>query len=111
MAADSPKMDKNLDASKLGDFFAQFEPKNNAEKILIYLKFITEELEVDPPNTDQVFTCFKMTGEKIPKAFAQAFYDTSSKHGYIDFNSATDISITIAGENHFNHGLKKKAPE
>ena len=111
ISADAPKLDKNLDTSKLGAFYGQFEPKNNAEKILIFLKFITEELGQENPNTDQVYTCFKKTGEKIPKAYAQAFYDTSSKHGYIDFNSATDISVTIAGDNHLNHGLKKKGGE
>lgn len=111
VSADAPKLDKNLDTSKLGAFYGQFEPRNNAEKILIFLKFITEELGQDSPNTDQVYTCFKKTGEKIPKAYAQAFYDTSSKHGFIDFRSATDIAVTIAGDNHFTHGLKKKGGE
>lgn len=108
---DSPKLDKNLDTSALGAFYGQFAPKNNAEKILIFLKFMTETLNIDSPNTDQVYTCFKATGEKIPKAFAQAFYDTSSKHGYIDFRTSTDMPVTIAGDNHFNHTLKKKAAE
>lgn len=111
ISADAPKLDKNFDTSKLGAFYGQFEPKNNAEKILIFLKFITEELGQENPNTDQVYTCFKKTGEKIPKAYAQAFYDASSKHGFIDFRSATDIAVTIAGDNHFTHGLKKKDAE
>jgi hypothetical protein len=111
ISADAPRLDKNLDTSKLGAFYGQFEPKTNAEKILIFLKFITEELGQESPNTDQVYTCFKKTGEKIPKAYAQAFYDTSSKHGFIDFRSATDIAVTIAGDNHFTHGLKRKGAE
>lgn len=111
VVADSPKLDKNLDTSGLGAFYGQFTPKNNAEKILIFLKFLTESLHIESPNTDQVYTCFKATGDKIPKAFAQAFYDTSSKLGYIDFRSATDLPITIAGDNHFNHTLKKKPAE
>ena len=109
--ADSPKLDKNLDTSQLGNFYSGFEPKNNSEKILIFLKFITDVLNIDSPNTDQIYTCFKKTGEKIPKAFAQAFRDTSSKHGYIDFRSASDIEVTISGDNHFNHDLKKKGSE
>jgi hypothetical protein len=111
ISADAPKLDKNLDTAKLGEFYGQFEPKNNAEKILIFLKFIVEELGQENPNTDQVYTCYKKTGDKIPKAYAQAFYDTSNKHGYINFDSPTDIAITIAGDNHFNHSLKKKAAE
>lgn len=111
VAADSPKLDKNLDTSGLGAFYGRYAPKNNAEKILIFLKFMTEDLNISSPNTDQVYTCFKATGEKIPKAFAQAFYDTSSKLGYIDYRSPTDFPITIAGDNHFNHSLKKKGSE
>lgn len=109
ISVDAPKLDKNLDTAKLGAFYAQYEPKNNADKILIFLKFITEELEIENPNTDQVYTCFKKTGEKIPRAFAQAFYNTSSRSGFIDFRSSTDIGITIAGDNRFNHELKKAA--
>lgn len=107
VSTDAPKLDKNLDTSKLAAFYGRFAPKNNADKILIFLKYITEELGVEGPNTDQVYTCYKKTGEKIPKAYAQAFYDTSTKHGFIDFRSATDIAITIAGDNHFNHDLPK----
>jgi hypothetical protein len=107
--ADAPKLDKNLDTAKLGTFYGQFDPKNNSDKILIFLKFITEELDQENPNTDQVYTCFKKTGEKIPKAYAQAFYNMSSREGYIDFRSSTDIVITIVGDNHFNHDLKKAA--
>ena len=111
VVADSPKLDKYLDTSGLGPFYGKYAPKNNAEKILIFLKFIVDELSIESPNTDQVYTCFKATGDKIPKAFAQAFYDTSSKLGYIDFRSPTDLPITIAGDNHFNHSLKKKGAE
>lgn len=110
-AIDSPKLDKNLDTRNLVDFFAQFAPRNNAEKILIYLKFIIEELNISAPNTDQVFTCFRETRQKIPEAFAHAFYKMSSRHGFIDIKSASDISITIAGENHFNDNLKRKDAE
>jgi hypothetical protein len=111
VVADSPKLDKNLDTSGLGAFYGKYAPKNNAEKILIFLKFMVNDLSLETPNTDQVYTCFKATGEKIPKAFAQAFYDTSTKFGYIDFRSSTDLPITIAGDNHFNHSLKKKGAE
>lgn len=111
IVADSPKLDKNLDTSRLGAFYGKYAPKNNSEKILIFVKFMVDELNIENPNTDQVYTCFKATGEKIPKVFAQAFYDTSSKFGYIDFRSSTDLPITIAGDNHFNHSLKKKGAE
>jgi hypothetical protein len=109
--ADSPKLDKNLDTSGLDAFYSQYEAKRNADKIVVFLKFMTETLGIENPNTDQVYTCFKATGSKIPTAFAQAFYDTSSKLGYIDYRSSTELPVTIAGDNHFNHSLKKAEVE
>lgn len=108
----APKLDKNIDTSGLAAFYGQYEPKNNSEKILLFAKFLSDNLEIEEPNTDQIFTLFKKTGDKIPKAFAQAFHDTGNKHGFIDFNGpAATIKVTIAGENHFNHDLKKKPAE
>jgi len=91
--ADHPKLDKNLDTSGLPTFYGQFEAKNNAEKILIFLKFMNDELQIKPPNTDQFYTCFEKVDERVPRAFAQAFRDASSKSGYIDYKSPTDRSL------------------
>jgi len=108
----APKLDKNIDTSGLAAFYGQYYPKNNSEKILIFLKYLSEKLGLEEANTDQIYTLFKKSGEKIPKAFAQAFHDAGSKHGFIDFNGAAGtIKVTIVGENHFNHDLKKKAAE
>ena len=109
---DVPKLDRDLDTSKLASFYGQYAPKNHPEKILVFLTFLTEEVSIESPNTDQVFTCYNKANERIPKAFAQAFRDTSGRtFGYIDYKSATDIRITTAGLNHFRHDLKKKGAE
>ena len=108
---EAPKLDKNVDTSKLKAFYDQFEPTNAPEKILIFLKYLIEKAGIDKPNTDQVYTCFRGVNEKTPNAYAQAFRDAASKRGFIDFNSAVDIQITIMGENHFSHDLKRKAAE
>ena len=36
---DNPKLDKNLDLSQLRQFYDQYDPKNNSEKILVDLVF------------------------------------------------------------------------
>ena len=108
----NPKLDKNLDLSQLRDFFYQFEPKNNAEKILIFAKFLIDELKIDQPNIDQFYSCFIELKEKIPTAFEQAFRDTHGrKYGYIKYKSANDISVPIKGTNHFNDRIKRKNVE
>lgn len=110
--ADAPKLDKSLDTSALPAYFGMYEAKNNPEKILIFLKFMNDNLGIVNPNTDQFYTCFEKVNERIPKVFAQAFRDASGrKFGFIDYNSPTDIRITTVGTNHFKFDLKKKAAE
>ena len=111
ISPDSPKFDKNLDTSRLRSFYEQFEPGSAPEKILIFLKFLMDEAGIEHPNSDQVYTCFYALKERAPTAFAQAFRDTANKKGFVEFNSATDIQVTMMGENHFNHDLKRADTE
>ncbi len=112
IVADSPKMDKNLDTAGLAAFFDQFEVSNNAEKILVFLKFLIDELQIDNPNTDQVYTCYEAANQRVPKVFSQAFRDAHGrKFGYIDYNSPTEIEITTLGSNYFKFDLKRKTTE
>ena len=112
VSADSPKLDRDMDTSGLLAFYGQYDPKNHPEKILTFLQFLGDELEIEAPNTDQVYTCYVKANERVPKAFKQAFRDTSGKSfGYIEFKSPTDIRVTTAGTNHFKFDLKKKAAE
>lgn len=70
VVADSPKLDKTLDTSGLPAFYDRYEAKNNPEKILVFLKFMTDELSIDAPNTDQFYTCFEKVNERVPKVFS-----------------------------------------
>lgn len=109
---DNPSLDKNLDTSGIDTFYSQYAPKNHSEKILIFMRFLKDTAGIEDPNTDQIYTCYNAVGEKPAAAFAQSFRDTSSKKfGYIDYNSASDISLTFIGNNHFDHDLKKKGDE
>lgn len=110
--ADVPKLDRDLDTSRLTAFYGQFKPKNHPEKILVFLRFLINELGIVAPNTDQIYTCYTKVNERIPKAFAQAFRDTSGKSfGYIYYKSSTDMKITTAGANHLKFDIKKKDAE
>ena len=105
----SPKMDKNLDTSDLASFYGQYEAKNHPEKVLIFLKFLGDHLEIEAPNADQVYTCYRAVDERLPKVFLQAFRDASGKKfGYIDYSSPTELSVTTVGHNRLKFNLKKK---
>lgn len=109
---DNPSLDKNFDTSGLADFYKQFSPKNHAEKILIFLMFLADSKGIQIANTDQIYTCYDTVKVKAPRAFGQAFRDASSKKfGYIDYNSASDISVPFKGKQHFNHEIKRKSNE
>ena len=112
VVADAPKLDKSLDTSGLQAFFDRYAATNNPQKILVFLKFMNDELGIENPNTDQFYTCFEKVDARVPKVFSQAFRDTSGRNfGYIDYNSATDIKVTTVGNNYFKFDLKKKAAE
>jgi len=110
--ADSPKMDKSLNLAALPSFYEQFETANNAEKVLIFLKYLIDELEIDHPNTDQIYTCFERVNARIPKVFSQTFRDASGRRfGYIDYDGPSNIRVTTHGNNHFKFDLKRKSAE
>ena len=60
-----------------------------------------------------VFTCFYNVRDrtKIPTAFAQAFHNTVARTHFIQFQSLSEISITILGSNHFEAMKKRAKPE
>ena len=104
-----PKLDKTLDASQLVEFFQQFEPTNNPERILIFAKYLIDKLGIEQVNTDQIYTCFSFLKERIPPAFGQSFRDSHGrKYGFIEFLAPGHLKITTIGENHFNSGIKKR---
>lgn len=109
---DNPSLDKHLNTSGIDEFYKKYEPKNHAEKILIFMRFLKDVTGMETPNTDHIYTCYNAVGEKPAAAFAQSFRDTSSKkNGFIDYESANKISLTFIGNRHFDHDLKKKSAE
>ena len=109
----TPVLDKGLDTSKLSKFYEPFAPRNHAERVLIYARFLNDVLDISPCTGDQIFTCYKATRERVPEAFVQALRDASGgRYGYIDYKSPTEILSTTRGDNHFEHnGIKRKASE
>ena len=109
---DAPQLDKSLDTSRLSEYFGRYDAGNHPERVLIFLKFLIDELGIEEPNNDQVYTCYEAADQRIPKVFSQAFRDASGrKFGYVDYNSPVSIPLTTVGINHFKFGLKKKDAE
>ena len=105
-----PKFKSDMDLSGLEGFYDQFLPKSHSEKILIFAQFLGEQLKTKPLTADDIFSCyFTLKGKTAtPEAFVQALRDAQSRKGYIKIDSLTDISVSIAGNNHFNQVLTRK---
>ena len=106
-----PEFDSDMDLSGVEDFYDQYLPKNHSEKILIFAQFLDKKLKIKPLTADHIYSCYFTLNSRTatPLALAQALREARTLKGYIKFASLNDISVSIAGDNHFNQGLKKKS--
>lgn len=109
----TPKLDGSLNLSELDAYYSQYAPKNNYERILIFVEFLRTKLNLEPCSADAIFTCFHKLRAKIktPTAFAQALIDSRGKFAYISYEAYDQITLTTAGENHLYHDLEKASAE
>jgi len=109
VAYSKPKYNSELDLTGLEEFYDQWKPENNPEKILVFLAFLRDRLGKTSSHSDDVYTCFfaMRARTKIPGAFRQAFHDMKGRTHYIDFETTDSIEISIAGDNWFKSQTKK----
>lgn len=105
----APRVIRDFDPVGLREFFSQFAPENHGDRILIFAKFLQERGQ-ETCRADEIYTCYFILKERLPKRFWQSFIDARGKRSFIDYSSPEDIRITPLGENHFNHDLKRAGP-
>lgn len=65
-------------------------------------------LNIESISIDDVYSCYKDIGRKVPNALKQSLTDTcSSKYGYIAVNN-NSYSISVKGENFVELDLPKE---
>jgi len=106
-----PTLVPDLDLKKLKAFMEPYDPQNHADRTVLFVYFLKEELKKDPCTASEIFTCYRMLKEKAPVAFGQHLIDTRGKKSFIAYTNANDISITTVGTNHVEHDLPKKKVE
>jgi hypothetical protein len=104
-----PNFNSKLDTTGLADFYDEWKPENNSEKILVFDVFLRDRLKIAPCNADDIYTCFfVMKGKtKIPEAFQQAFITAKHRIHFIEFETTQSIEVTIPGDNWFAEQAKK----
>jgi hypothetical protein len=102
----TPRVVRDFDPSGLREFFVEFAPESHSDRILIFAKFLQERGQ-ETCRADEIYTCYFILKERLPKRWWQSFIDARGKRAFIDYSSPEDIRITPVGENHFNHDLKR----
>ncbi|WP_343604816.1 zinc ribbon domain-containing protein [Fluviicola sp.] len=95
-------------SESLKDFYAKVEANSNFEKNLVFIHYLKEVLKTTDVGLNQIYTCYKQVNERVPGNLYQSLVDTSQRKGWIDTSDLSKISITVPGENYFEHDLKRK---
>jgi len=93
----------------LTDFYAEYSVKKAAaEHNLFFVYYLERILGEKNITINHVYTCYKDVKKQFPNNLYQSLQDTKKLHGWINTKSMTDLKITTAGENHFEHNMAKK---
>jgi hypothetical protein len=116
--AKRPSIVGDLDLSKKGsklslkEFYAQYAPKSNLERNLIFCYYLQNIKKQSPITVDHVYTCYRDISKlKIPVALSQSLIDTAGLKGWLDTGSLEDISVTVHGINYIEHDMQKAESE
>lgn len=95
----------------LREFYAEKNPKDDQQKIVVFLYYLAKTLNLQNITPDHIYTCFKDLKEKIPSNLHQAIRNIKDRRRWIDFSTINDIQLTVQGENLVEQELGKKAKE
>lgn len=103
-----PNFNSKLNVTGLADFYDEWKPENNSEKILVFAVFLRDRLKIAPCNASDIYTCFfaMKAKTKIPEAFQQAFSTAKHRTHFIEFDTTDSIEVTIPGDNWFTEKAK-----
>lgn len=84
------------------------KPQSNIEFNAVVIYYMQKILNIESISIDDVYSCYKDIGRKVPNALKQSLTDTcSSKYGYIAVNN-NSYSISVKGENFVELDLPKE---
>ncbi len=101
-----PKIVSDLDTNGIKEYLSNYNVGNHANIIVAIIHFLKKKGR-EAVSADDIFTCYRDGGIKLPEKFGQAFIDTKNKKGYIEFAGPDLIELTIRGVNHIEHGGMK----
>ncbi len=92
----------------LKDFFAERGPRTSEEKILVYISYMAETLELPKITVNHVFSCFQPTGEKYPADLPQTIRNIIKKKAWLA-QDGDNLSVTTQGSNYLSHDMGRRS--
>lgn len=107
-----PSMDDDLNihpsgVESLKDFISRSGPKNQNEKVLAIVYWLHQIAKAEKVGHDQIFTAFRLTGEKVPASLGNKVSQTGSK-GWLKETKSNNVTLSVAGINHMEHEMLKR---
>jgi hypothetical protein len=111
-SAPSIVKDLNLRAggkNPFNELVLEKQPRSNDERSLLAVHFLRDLPSVDKVSVDHVYTVYKHQGWKVPTNLRNQLQVIASTKGWLDTSDGDDIKVTVRGENHVEHDMKKQA--
>ncbi|MEN5194576.1 hypothetical protein [Sphingobacterium faecium] len=88
------------------DFIKDFNIKNDNERNLLFIHYLSETLKITSITLDHLYTCYDEVNHKIPENMINSLLNTKSRTGWLKTNNST-IEITTKGINKIKFWDKK----
>ncbi len=91
----------------LDKFCKGFSVKNDNERNLLFVYYLSETLKITAINNDHIYTCYDELGLKIPENMQSSISNTKTRTGWIETNNNSNITVTTKGRNKIKFWDKK----
>jgi len=89
----------------LMEFYKTKKAPSALERNTLFIYYLEKIAGIQNIGLNHIYTCYKETNAKMPKALRQSLLDTASKKGWLITKKMTDIRISTRGEYLVEHEL------
>jgi hypothetical protein len=95
------------EVQSLKDFYSKYTTKNNPEIFLVIIYYLEKILNEKNIGENAIYTALKHLHQPIPN-IPQTLKNIHSRTGWINTSNSTDLTVTVAGENHIEYNMAKE---
>lgn len=89
------------------DFATEKAPGDNTDRSVVAVHYLTHTLGSSTVSSDDIFTCYREMGWKLPADFRNHLQVIASRKGWLDTSDMDAISLTPSGINRVEQDLPK----